>query len=118
MNDNFKSNNKIINENIQPIIDLNNKKDNLDTNDNNIEKSDTKKRIEQKKSFCAFLIYIITCRRKYDYYTLYKHFRLKIISEEHLIKNHLNIYNLMKVTERKRLYKRNSYQLKEKIKMV
>ena len=118
MNDNFKSNNKIINENIQPIIDLNNKKDNLDTNDNNIEKSDTKKRIEQKRSFCAFLIYIITCRRKYDYYTLYKHFRIKIISEEHLIKNHLNIYNLMKVTERKRLRKTNSFQLMDLIKLV
>ena len=78
----------------------------------------TRKRIEQKKSFCAFLIYKITCGKKFDYYNVYKDFRLKIISEEHLIKNHLNIYNLMKVTERKRYHKRNSYQLKDLIKLV
>ena len=117
-NDNFKTNNNIINENTQPIIDLNIKKDNLYKNDNKFEKMDTKKRIEQKKSFCAFLIYKITCGKKFDYYNVYKDFRLKIISEEHLIKNHLNIYNLMKVTERKRYYKRNSYQLKDLIKLV
>jgi hypothetical protein len=117
MNDNFKSNNKIINENTQPIIDVNKKKDNLKKTDN-IEKMNTRKRVDQEKSFCAFLIYKITCGKRFDYYNLYKNFRLKIISEEHLIKNHLNIYNLMKVTERKRLYKRNSYQLKDLIKMV
>ena len=32
---------------------------------------------------------------------MYENFRIKIISEEHLIKNHLNIYNLLKVTEKK-----------------
>ena len=45
-------------------------------------------------------------------------FRLKIISEEHLIKNHLNIYNLLRVTKRKRSHKRNSYQLNDLIKLA
>ena len=105
-------------ENTQPNIDLNIKKDNLEKGDNHIERMDTKKMVEQKKNFCAFLLYKITCGKKFSYYNVYKDFRLKIISEEHLIKNHLNIYNLLKVTERKRSYKRNSYQLKDLIKLV
>ena len=39
-------------------------------------------------------------------------------SEEYLIRNHLNIYNLMKVTEKKRHVRRSSYQLKDLIKLV
>ena len=92
LNDNSKSNNNIIKENTQPNIDLNNKKDSLEKEDDLIKKMDTKKRIEQKKNFFAFLIYKITCGKKFSYYNVYKDFRLKIISEEHLIKNHLNIY--------------------------
>ena len=118
MNDNSKSNNNIIKENTEPNIDLNNKKDSLEKADDPIKKMDTKKRIEQKKNFFAFLIYKITCGKKFSYYNVYKDFRLRIISEEHLIKNHLNIYNLLRVTERKRSYKRNSYQLKDLIKLV
>ena len=41
-----------------------------------------------------------------------------MISEEHLIKNHLKIYILLRVTERKRLNMRNSYQLKDLINLV
>ena len=118
LNDNSKSNNNIIKENTQPNIDLNNKKDSLEKEDDLIKKMDTKKRIEQKKNFFAFLIYKITCGKKFSYYNVYKDFRLRIISEEHLIKNHLNIYNLLRVTERKRSYRRNSYQLKDLIKLV
>jgi len=118
INDNSKSNNNILEENTQPNIDLNNKKDNLEKTDDNIKKMDTKMKVEKKKSFCSFLIYKITCRKKFKYYNVYRDFRMKIISEEHLIKNHLNIYNLMKVTEKKRFYKRNSYQLKDLIKLV
>ena len=118
LNDNSKSNNNIIKENTQPNIDLNNKKVSLEKTNNLMEKMDTKKRIELKKKFFAFLIYKITCGKKFSYYNIYRDFRLRIISEEHLIKNHLNIYNLLKVTERKRSYRRNSYQLKDLIKLV
>ena len=43
---------------------------------------------------------------------------MKIISEEHLIKNHLNIYNILRVTEKNRNFRKNSYQLHELIKLV
>ena len=115
MNDNSKSINTI-KENTQPIIDLNNKKQSLKKRDDNIKRMDTK--FEEKKNFCTFLIYAITCRKKFNYYNVYRDFRIKMISEEHLIKNHLTIYNLLKVTERKRSYRRNSYQLNDLINLV
>ena len=39
--------------------------------------------------------------KKKDFYNTYKKFRFKIISEEHMIRNDLNIYNLMKIKKRK-----------------
>jgi hypothetical protein len=118
INNNSKSNNNIIKENTQPNIDLNIKKDNLEKGDNHIERMDTKKMVEQKKNFCAFFINKITCGKKFNYYNVIRDFRLKIISEEHLIKNHLNIYNLLRVTKRKRSHKRNSYQLNDLVKLA
>ena len=41
-----------------------------------------------------------------------------MISEEHLIKNHLDIYNLLRVTEKRRKYRRNSYKLRELINLI
>ena len=118
MNDNSKSINNI-KENTQPSINLNNKKHDLKKRDNSIEKMNTKMKVKKEmKNFCTFLIYVITCRKKFNYYNVYKDFRIKIISEEHLIKNHLTIYNLLKVTEKKRSYRRNSYQLTDLIKLV
>ena len=117
MNDNSKNINTI-KENTQPNIDLNNKKHSLKKRDDNIERMDTKAKVEEEKTFCSFLIYAITCRKKFNYYNVYKNFRTKMISEEHLIKNHLTIYNLLKVTERKRSYRRNSYQLNDLINLV
>ena len=69
-------------------------------------------------NFFYYLIFLITCRKKKQYFKFYSEFRMKIISEEHLIRNHLDIYNLLKITERKRNYKRNSYQLNELIKLI
>jgi hypothetical protein len=118
INNNSKSNNNIIKENTQPNIDLNIKKDNLEKGDSHIERMDTKKMVEQKKNFCAFFINKITCGKTFNYYDVIRDFRLKIISEEHLIKNHLNIYNLLRVTKRKRSHKRNSYQLKDLVNLA
>ena len=120
MNENSKSYNNIIKENTQTNLDLNinNKKDNLEKTNELIEKMDTKKYIEKRHNFCTFMLYKITCGKKYNYYDIYRDFRTKIISEEHLIKNHLKIYNLLKVTERKRYKKRNSFQLNNLMKMI
>ena len=78
---------------------------------------DTTKKLELT-NFFYYLIFLITFRRKKQYFNFYRKFRVKIISEEHLIRNHLNIYNLLRVTERKRNYRRNSYQLKDLVKLI
>ena len=83
-------------------------------NNNNKEK----KNFEKAKKFLDYICYKITCANKKKYFKIYENFRTKIISEEHLIRNHLNIYNLLRVTESKRHGRRNSYQLKDLIKLV
>ena len=52
------------------------------------------------------------------FYKFYQDFRIKLISEEHLIRNHLNIYHLLKMAEKKRSYRRSSYQLQELINII
>ena len=47
-------------------------------------------------NFYNYLIFLITCWKKKQYFKFYREFRMKIISEEHLIKNHQNIYNLLR----------------------
>ena len=53
--------------------------------------------IEKKNKFnlCTFLCYKITCWSKYKYYSIYERFRQKIISEEQIVKNTVNIYTIM-----------------------
>jgi hypothetical protein len=72
----------------------------------------------KKKNFFSYIIFRVTCRKKNNYYEVYEDFRIKIISEEHIIRNHLNIYSLLKLTERKRNKRKNSYHLKDVIKMI
>ena len=114
--ENTKSNSKIVNasEEIRKKfqLSLNSIKET-----NNLDK-ESKKIPNEKYSFCNYFLFKITCGKKNNYFNVYKHFRMKIISEEHLIRNHLNIYNLLRVTERKRATRRNSYQLKDLIKLI
>ena len=79
-------------------------------------KIDDKKK--EEKTFFNYICYRISCGKNCNYFKIYEKFRIKIISEEHLIRNHLNIYNLLKVTEKKRSIKRNSYQLKDLINLI
>ena len=114
------------------FINLEEKKDNLkykthnneiveDIKDNHkvdtIDKEKTQYKNEEN-NFLNFLCYMITFKTQKRLFKVYENFRIKIISEEHLIRNHLNIYNLMKVTEKKRHVRRSSYQLKDLIKLV
>ena len=98
-----------------------NKKYHLNSNlfqENNINNTEKLKRHnKEKKNFFYFILYQITCGKKSNSFDVYKNFRKKIISEEHLIRNHLSVYNLLKYTERKRS-KRNSYKLKDLIKLI
>ena len=106
-----------INDKMNTNIEINNpNNNNSKMKDSNFKNKRTlKKRITH---FFDFLLYEITCKRKNHYFKIYEDFRIKIISEEHLIKNHLDVYNLLKITERKRHYRRNSYQIQDLIKII
>ena len=73
---------------------------------------------KENRKFVNYLIFFFSCKNKNKYFKVYDDFRTNIISEEHLIRNHLNIYNLIKISQRKRNLKRPSYQLKDLIKLV
>ena len=125
---NIKINNNSQNSNV--FVSLDKIKDKINTNieinnphhnnnkikDTNLENNRTLKR--RITNFFDFFLYEISCKRKKHYFKVYKDFRIKIISEEHLIRNHLNVYNLLRITERKRHYRRNSYQIKDLIRLV
>ena len=98
-------------------VNISSEKLNYKVNDPKFENIETTKKLELT-NFFYYLIFLITCRKKKQYFNFYREFRMKIISEEHLIRNHLNIYNLLRVTERKRSYRRNSYQLNDLIKLI
>ena len=116
LNNNSQNSNCIVSlEKINTNIDLRIPNNNKIKGDN-FEKNRTLKR--RITHFFDFLLYKISCKRKKHYFKVYTDFRIKIISEEHLIRNHLNIYNLLRVTERKRHYRRNSYQINDLIKLV
>ena len=85
--------------------------------DNNFKEKDDKKDKKGQK-FLQYICFKFTCGRNQSSFKIYENFRIKIISEEHLIRNHLNIYNLLKVTEKKRNARRNSYQMKELINLI
>jgi len=100
--------------------------DNINANQNridikkikNLSKFNNIGEIEKVKNFCSFLFFKLSCEKKENIFKIYKEFRIKMISEEHLIKNHLKIYNLLRVTERKRFNMRSSYRLKDLINLV
>ena len=64
--------------------------------------------------FWSFRLYKITCGKKNNYFKLYEEFRIKIISEEHIINNHIKICNLIKNSGINETNK-NSYLLKDLI---
>ena len=89
---------------------------NEDNNQNKNNKNMDKK--FKSTNFWNFFLFKLSCERKKSMFKIFKKFRIKIISEEHLIRNHLNIYNLLKEKEKKRNFKRYSYQLKDLINLV
>ena len=113
--ENSKSNNKIINENEE----LRKKYEiafNKIERENVLNNKDTKTKYE-KTNFFNYCLFKISCGKKHTFFNVYDKFRKKIISEEHLVRNHLNIYNLLRITEKKR-NRKNSYQLKDLIRLV
>ena len=100
--------------------------DNINVNLNHIDRKKIKNlnkfnniaEREKEKNFCGFLFFKFSFEKKENIFKVFNEFRIKMISEEHLIKNHLNIYNLLRVTEKKRFLRRNSYQLNDVINLV
>ena len=123
---NSKSNKGIINSkdgNSSNINDtnLNQQKQHIDRNKiKNLVLNDKNTLKTYNNSFYRFLLYKLYCDKKNKYYIVYHNFRTKIISEEHFIRSHLNIYNLLKVNEKKRnkTKKRLSYQINDLINLI
>jgi len=135
---NIKARNNIIEENINSFSKSNNqlfnKSENLannhmhhiQTNENeNITEIKNNKTIERTNSlkkkvnkFFDFILYKIFCQKKFKWFKIYKSFRKKIISEEHLFKNHLNVYNLLSSIKHKKRFRRNAYKLKVLFKLI
>ena len=87
-------------------------------NYDNLNELDTIYTIKKNEAnFWAFLMFKIF-KKKNRYLNFYEHFRTRIISEEHFIRNHLNIYNLLKATEKKRISRKNTYRLSSVIKLL
>ena len=53
--------------------------------------------LKKKFNFWYYRSYKLPCRKKYRYFKEYEDFRIKIMSEENIIKNHLNICGLLKL---------------------
>ena len=83
-------------------------------NDNNIVNANTLE-TNKKSYFCGYILYLITCKKKNNFYNIYKDFREKIISEEHVFRNHLKIYNLSKISQKNKFMRKNSYKINDLI---
>ena len=69
-------------------------------------------------NFFSFLLYKISCRKKNKEFKIYEDFRSKMISEEHLVKIYLNIYNLMKLKEKKKSHYKKIFHIKDLMRIV
>ena len=54
---------------------------------------------KKKFNFWYYRWYKLTCGKHNKYFKEYEDFRIKIISEENIIKNHLNVLNLLKINK-------------------
>jgi len=75
-------------------------------NENTLEKN-------KKSNFFGYVFYLITCKKKNSFYNIYNDFREKILSEEHLVRNHLNIYSLLRISKQSKSMRRNSYKIND-----
>lgn len=75
-------------------------------NENTLEKN-------KKSNFFGYVFYLITCKKKNSFYNIYNDFGEKILSEEHLVRNHLNIYSLLRISKQSKSMRRNSYKIND-----
>jgi len=67
----------------------------------------------KKSYFFGYILYLITCKKKNSFYNIYNDFREKIISEEHLVRNHLNIYSLIRISKQNKFIRKHSYKIND-----
>ena len=70
-----------------------------ETNADKKEKIDNKPTEKQGLNWFKYLGYLICCRRNNKMISYYEDFRAKLISEENIIQNYLDIYKLLKVNK-------------------
>ena len=100
--------------NISQKITLPLKKNNISKRDSVIENI-----TKTFDNFWKFILFKLSIGKKKKTFEFYHKFRVKLLSEEHLIKNHLNIYILLRLHKNKMINKRRySFQLKDIIKIV
>ena len=107
------TNNNINSENEKTREEIEENNNQYTNKDINIDEDDSKRK---RFSFWNYFVYKICCGKKNSKLKIYEDFRMKIMSEEQLIKNHLNIYNLLKESEIVEINKKHQNELKDLIK--
>ena len=72
--------------------------------DNKNKENSVKNSKKEKLSFWNYFIYKISFGKKHDNIRIYEAFREKVISVETLIRNHLNIINLLKFNKLQKIH--------------
>ena len=70
---------------------------------------------DENLKFTNFMIYKITCKKKNKYFEIYENLYTKIMSEEHILKNHINVYSLIKICDLNSLELEKNNYLKDLI---
>ena len=89
--------------------------------DNKINDKKNPHSVKEKNNinnFFNYFLYKITFKqKKINPFKFYDRFRMKLMSEENLIKNHLTMCNLLKDNEKRRL-RTNKYHLSDLLKYI
>ena len=90
----------------------------LDNNSNLKVKENITFKSKKKKFFLNYIFFKLTLEKKNSYFKMYENLRKRLLSEHHLIRNHLNIYTLLKVTKSKRLSRKHSYHFNDLFQLI
>jgi hypothetical protein len=74
--------------------------------------------IKEKHNFWNFILFKISCEKKYNFFRTFQKFRMKLLSEEHMIRNHLNIYKLLNISKTKNCSRIKSLHLKDLYELI
>ena len=125
--------NKIINKTDSNItksrnITFNNDNDEFDKSKRKLNELDNNSKIKvneiitfkskKRKYFLNYIFFKLTFGKKNSYFKMYENLRMRLLSEQHLIRNHINIYTLLKVTKSKRLSRKYSYHFNDLFQLI